>query len=231
MNDDFLTRFRKSPSREFSANLYERINTPMKQQQNFTLRRFSFAAALCLALTAALLVSPNARAALQYLFREIGGVTYLEEEIPSTPLPESQVTIVPHETMSLAEAQAQLPFEINLPAWVPEGFTQGTSVQVTYFSDQYTPATITWYGDDPMVGNIILTVGQPVKWLVDLEHLQEVDVNGQPAGLTGGNWDADSGQWSGSDVTLTWMRGDTMYLLMSPGASVEDLIRMAESFP
>lgn len=231
MNDDFLTRFRKSPSREFTAALYERINIPMDTQKKFTLRRLTVAAALCLALAAALVFSPSARAALEFIMQEIGGVTYLEPEADSTPLPESQVTLVPEETVSLEEARAKLPFAIGLPAWVPEGYTMGSSVRVTYFSDQNTPATITWHGNDPVAGPIILTVSQPVKWVVDLDHLEEVQVNGQPAGLTGGNWNADTGEWSGSDITLTWLRGDVMYRLMSPGASVEDLIRMAESIP
>ena len=45
----------------------------------------------------------------------------------------------------------------------------------------------------------MLTVGQPVQWYVDTDHLQEVKINGQPAGLTSGNWDADSGQWTGDE--------------------------------
>jgi hypothetical protein len=231
MNDDFLTRFRTAPRREFSAALYERINTPMATQLRFSRKRFTFAVAICLALVAALLISPSARAALQYIVREIGGVTYLEEDVPSTPLPESQVTIVPDETLTLSEAQGKLPYEINLPTWAPEGFTMGTTVRVSYFGEKYTPVYITWYGNDPKVGNIDLIVGQSVGWLVDLDHLQEVEINGQPAGLTGGSWNADTGEWSGSDATLTWMRGDVMYVLSSPGASAGDLIRMAESVP
>lgn len=230
MNDDFLTRFRKPPRRDFAAALYERINRPMNTHRKFPLRRFTFAAAICLALGAALFFSPAARAALEYIVREIGGVTYLEPEVASTPLPESQVTIVPEETLSLDQAREKLPFEISLPAWAPEGYTMGTSVRISYFN-QYTPATITWYGSDPVAGPIVLTVGQPVKWMVDLDHLQEVLINGQPAGVTGGNWNADTGEWSGTDVTLMWMHGDVMYRLMSNGASVEDLIRMAESIP
>lgn len=231
MNDDFLSRFRKSPRREFATALYERINTPMNTHNKFSVRRLTFAAALCLAVAAALAFSPAARAALEYIVREIGGVTYLEPEVASAPLPESQVTLVPEETLSLEAARAKLPYEFNLPAWAPEGYVMGTSVRMTYFTEQNTRATITWHGSDAIAGPIILMVGQPVKWVVDLDHLEEVQINGQPAGLTGGNWDADTGEWSGSDITLTWIRGDVMYQLMSHGAAVEDLIRMAESVP
>jgi hypothetical protein len=235
MNDDFLTNYRKTPRREFVAALYERINISMKEQRKFTWKRLTFAAALCLALAAALAFSPNVRAAFTYIFREIGGVTYLEEEpvagMTVTPLPESAITIVPEDILPLSEARERVSFEISLPTWAPEGFVMGTSVRISYFPDRYTPVYITWSGNDRVLGNIVLTVGQRVSWLVDLDHLQEVQINSEPAGLTGGSWDADTGQWTGRDLTLTWMRGDVMYILNSPGVPAEDLIRMAESIP
>jgi uncharacterized protein DUF4367 len=233
MNDDFLTRFRKAPPREFSEALYERIRTEMKTQQNFKIRRMTFAAAICLAVIAALTFSPSARAAINGLVQQIGGITFLgpEDTADQAPVPESQVTIVPEDWLSLDKARGKVPFEISLPTWAPDGFTMSKTVRISYFGDRYTPVEITWYGSDATVGNIVLTVGQPVNWLVDMDHLEEVQINGEPAGLTGGSWDADSGQWSGSAATLTWKKGDVMYTLSSPGAPVEDLIRMAESIP
>jgi uncharacterized protein DUF4367 len=233
MNDDFLTRFRKAPPREFSEALYERIRTEMKTQQNFKIRRMTFAAAICLAVIAALTFSPSARAAINGLVQQIGGITFLgpEDTADQAPVPESQVTIVPEDWLSLDKARGKVPFEISLPTWAPDGFTMSKTVRISYFGHRYTPVEITWYGSDATTGNIVLTVGQPVNWLVDMDHLEEVQINGEPAGLTGGSWDADSGQWSGSDATLTWKKGDVMYILSSPGAPVEDLIRMAESIP
>jgi hypothetical protein len=233
MNDDFLTRFRKAPPQEFSEALYERIRTEMNTQKKFNARRITLAAAISMALIAALAFSPTAQAALNRIVQEIGGVTFLgpdETEANAIPVPESQVTIVPEERLSLSEAQAKLPYAISLPTWVPEGFSMSTVVRISYFGTKYTPTEITWSGSDPMVGGIILTVGQPVEWLVDTDHLEEVQINGQPAGLTSGNWNADSGQWTGGDQTLTWMKGDVMYRLSSR-LPVEDLIRVAESIP
>jgi len=233
MNDEFLTRFRKPPRREFSAALYKRINTPMNSQRNFTLRRFTLAGAICLSLLAAFAFSPGVRAAVSNLLREIGGITFVgpDETVADMPSTQGEEHIVPEEVVSLAEAQAKLPFDISLPTWAPDGFTLAPSVRITYFNDQVTPAYLTWYGSDPAAGVIILMVGQRVNWLVDLDHVEEVDVNGEPAGLTGGNWDVDTGEWTGHDMALTWMRGDAMYRLSSPGVPVEDLIRMAESIP
>ena len=142
MNDDFLTKFRQPPRREFAAALYERINVPMNEKTRFTWTRMTFAAALSLAVAAALAFSPSVRAALSYLFLEIGGVTYIQEDPAAgptaTPLPESAITLVPSETLPLAEAREKFPFKISLPAWVPEGYVMSSSVRLTYFPDDLT---------------------------------------------------------------------------------------------
>lgn len=200
------------------------------------LRWLTLATALCTALVAALAFSPSARAAFNGLIVQIGEMVLLEPDettSQATPLPESQVTIVPHETLPLEEAQARLPYSISLPAWVPDGFKMGTVAQIAYFPGAGPQVTITWYGSDPNVGNIDLTIyAQRIDWLVETEDVQEVEVNGEPAALVVGGWDADSGQWNDSaGRMLNWMKGNEMYQLHSMGAAVEDLIRMAESIP
>lgn len=237
MNDDFLYKFHKSPRRVFAAALYERINFPMKEQSKYTWKRLTFAAALSLAVAAALLFSPNARAALTYIFLEIGGVTYIEDDPAAggtaTPLPESAVTTVPSEMLPLAEAREKFPFEISLPTWVPDGYEMTPSVRLLYFPEDLTFVEISWWGPNFADGPIILSISRPVKWEVDLDHVQEVQINGQPAGLTGGGWNADTGQWDTveNNLTLTWLRGAAMYLLRSPGITAEEIIQVAESIP
>jgi hypothetical protein len=240
MNDDFLTNFRKPPPREFAAALYERINAPVNTRRTFALRKVTFAAALCVALLAAVVFSPAARAAVATLVRQIGGITYVgPEETTSRPTSGSgEEYIVPEETLSLAEAQAKVPFEFHLPEWTPEGYTMVSTVRVAYFpyipTNTTTPLVyMTWLKPESAGGDlpIELVVGPALQWLVDLDYLQEVQINGQPAGLTTGGWDADSGEWETAhhDLTLMWTLGDIMYQLHSPGATVEELIRMAES--
>ena len=237
MNDDFLYQFHKLPRREFAAALYERINFPMNEQRKFTWKRLTVAAALSLALVAALAFSPSARAALSYIFLEIGGVTYVEEDPAAgptaTPLPESAITIVPQETLTLAEAREKFPLEFSLPTWVPDGYSMTPSVRLSYFPENLTFVEISWWGPNFADGPIILSISRPVKWEVDLDHVQEVQINGQPAGLTGGGWDADTGQWDTGqhNLTLTWLRGDAMYVLHSPGITADEIIRVAESIP
>jgi hypothetical protein len=236
MNDDFLTRHRKSPPREFSEALYQRINLQMNAKRTPSLRWFPVAAALCIALLLALATSPSARAAISGLIVHIGGMILFEQDetaSQATALPESQVTIVPQEILSLENAQAKLPYSIKLPAWVPDGFAMGSSVRIDYFPGAGPQVTITYYGSDPDVGNIDLTIyAQKIDWQVETEDIQEVDVNGQPAALVNGSWDIDSNRWNREAARmLNWMKGKEMYQLHSVGAAVEDLIRMAESIP
>lgn len=237
MNDDFLTHFRKAPRPGFAAELYQRINTPMNPKRNIVLRRFTFAAAICMALVAALAFSPAVRAAFNGLFREIGGVTYLdpEEDPNQQPLSESEITLVPEERLPLEQARTRVPFEILLPEWTPEGYTMSQTVRITYFPYEPTNGTnpfvyLSWYSQD-IGGQLELVVSQPVNWVVDMDHIEEVQVNGQPAALLRGNWSADTGGWETTygDLTLTWKLGDVMYRLSSNSLTVEDLIRMAES--
>ena len=236
MNDDFLTRYRKSPSREFSEALYKRIDVPMNLKRTPALRRLTFAAGLCMALVASVAFSPSARAAFNGLIVQIDEMVFFEPDetaSQATPLPESQVTLVPEERLPLDEAQAKLPYSIHLPSWVPDGFQMGAAVRIAYFPGAGPQVTVTWYGSDPNVGNIDLTIfAQRIDWLVETDDVREVEVNGQPAALVVGGWDADSGQWdAGAARMLNWMKGNEMYQLHSPGAPVDDLIRMAESIP
>jgi hypothetical protein len=234
-DDDFLTRFRKSPPQEFSEALYKRINVQMNTKRTPSLRRLTFAAALGMALIAALAFSPRARAAFNGLIVEIGEMIFMEPDETArmaTPLPESQITLVPEEILPLAEAQAKLPFSIRFPTWVPDGFVRSNSVRISYFPN-ITQAIITWSSSNPRAAIIeLMIMDKRVNWVVETDNVHELQVNGQPAALVGGGWDAETGQWdSGADLSLSWMKDEQMYRLSSPGTPVEDLIRMAESIP
>lgn len=238
MNDDFFTRFRKPPRREFAAELYKRINAPMNTPRNFGFRRLTFAVAIGVVLITALAFSPAARAAFNGLFRQIGGITYFEpaEDPNQRPLSESEVTLVPEERLPLDQARTRVPFDIQLPGWMPNGYTMSQTVRISYFPYQPTNGTnpfvyITWLKSQDGGGQIQLSIAQPVSWVIDLDHLEEVQINGEPAGLAGGSWNYDTGAWDTTygDRMLTWKLGDVMYQLQSSTATVEELIRIAES--
>jgi hypothetical protein len=237
MNDDFFIRFRKSPRQEFVSALYKRINIPMNKQTNIPFRRALAAIALCLALIAIFASSQTVRAAFQALMREIGGITYVQPEETTdepTPAPDEPSPRVREVPVNFSELPEKVPFAISLPTWTPDGFIMAQTVMLRYFDGNLQMVYVTWDGPDVIKGPIRMLVGPRINWAVDLDHLQEVQVNGQPAGLTHGGWDADTGEWGGAgagNVTLTWIHGDLMYQLMSPAVTDEELIRMAESVP
>lgn len=232
MNDDFLKQL-KSPRPEFAGSLFGRLNQPIKVQ-SFGLRQVGLtAAALSLAVALALAVSPSAQAALAQLVKQIGGVTFVEDEQPiaSSDTPST----VTEQILTLDETDS-LPYPISLPTWLPDGFVLDTNLTVTHFSDSYTPVRIAYWGEAPQgwPTPIYLLIGQnTVNWQVELEHVEEVQVNGQAAALTRGAWNADTGQWNAAEggLTLTWAKGDLQYQLMASEVGAETLIRVAESIP
>lgn len=233
MNDDFLTRFRKAPRPDFAAALYQRINKPMNTQLRLTtLRRPALVlAAVCAVVALVLAVSPSARAAVQTLIKEIGGVRFTESAL--SPGSDNE-TIAPYETMSLAEAQATVPYTFGVPSWAPDGF-ELVEVNVSQFTGGVTPVTIVWHKTTPeLVGVIILFVGQDMAdWRVGPGSVEEIQINGQPAGLVRGAYDGDNhNQWNvDSGIALMWTKGDVTYNLRGSEVSVENLVRMAESIP
>lgn len=234
MNDDFLTRFRKPPRPEFAATLYKRISQPMHTQRRLSAwSRVALAvSALCVAFVLTMFVSPAARAAVLSLVQEIGGVSFLET--PDYP-GGGKITIVPEETLTLAEAQAALPFSFNLPRWTPDGFTRDEMVRIARFSDEFTPVTITWRGKygEFQDANFELVIGQSTTWVSGPDSVETVDINGQPAALFHGGWNADTQQWD-ENITvkiLMWTRGDVTFSLSSLWLSADELIHIAESVP
>ena len=79
MNDDFLTKFRKTPRPEFAASLYQRINKPMQTKTRPQIMRFATLALPLLILTMTVfLLSPSARAFAQDLIRQVGGYLIMQ---------------------------------------------------------------------------------------------------------------------------------------------------------
>ncbi|MBN2086701.1 MAG: DUF4367 domain-containing protein [Anaerolineales bacterium] len=230
MNEDYLIRHQKPPRQEFAAELYRKISRPAPEKTGLATRVAPTALAFCVVLAASFLASLAARAAVISLLRDIGGVAFFETtDYPGADRPAS----VPEEILTLVEAQAQLPFSVGLPLWVPEGMAREESVRITRFSESHTPVTIIWRG----IGAYLeLTIGQAAEGhIVGLESLETVKINGQDAALVRGMWNADTKEWDRDEpwigMTLIWARGEETYSLFSPQLSREELIRIAESIP
>lgn len=248
MNDDFLKAFQRQPREEFAFSLYKRLSrfqggTERFKRPSFTLRTLAIGSvALILVLAGLLTTSPSVRAAIAEILRDIGGMTFVETS--QYPGGNGPVETVPVEWMTLEEAQARLPHPIQLPAWLPEGSVRRDLVEVSTWPNNVTMVQIFWEIIDqeengpafPTFHLLIHTyTGKNDGWIVGQDALEEVSINGQPAALFRGGWDADLQEWNPNipNITLSWTNGEIVYTLNWPPAeiSTDDMFQVAESIP
>lgn len=255
MKDDFLYKFRKEPRDKFTNDLYERIS---KGAENFGGAQFLPRILRWVILTLVVIVmggclylaiSPTARAKVLDQIRQIAGVSY--NETPKYPdLEPEQVVPIQFQVISLSEAQNSLPFQLTLPAWIPDGYSL-LEDQVMYYSYDEESADLSkaynvylnWTKDNvPGNGRNIVLVEQPVfrpdqyednMMPVGPGSLSEVRIGEVVGALIRGSWNPETNLWDteSGQITLRWTKGDMHFLLTSNERYVEldDLIKMAES--
>lgn len=246
MNDEFLKQYRKRPDPRFAERLYQRITAREEKGLTMNTHKMSMQrwmwmfASLAIVIAAALAASPAVRAAAVELVREIGGIQF--HELSAYPGSDGEVEIVPSRYVSLAEARSTISAPISLPEYVPEGYQLKPEVQLIDFEDGALPmAQLVWQADRAEGGftTLALTVSYPSEGIEDYGHLigpdalQEVTVNGQPAGLVSGAWNYDTRQYERSHLlSLNWEYAPgVFYSLSAPSLGGDELIRIAESIP
>ncbi len=148
--------------------------------------------------------------------------------ISSGPTP---APVVPVE-VSLADAQALLPFAVALPSAVPAGFVPSELVEVVApeaaEAGDYASLIVTW--ENAAEATVRLTISTIVAGAPAVGSVgsgEAVTVQGQPGTL-------QQTQGLGPDrVTLTWANGGLAYRLSATGGLLTgpDLLAMAESLP
>ena len=253
MNDDFLTRFQKPPKAEFEAALYKKINKSVHvSDKNIAFRRLGIFGGITLILFALTMVFvPDARAAVQSVIRKIAGINFDEvtqHEPACDPMecaPEEVIRIT-----SFEDAQAAVPFTINLPTWTPQEYWQNPRVSLIRSENGIgTIIAIEWLrsgfaGESHIdyVQQMTLRAWQNRSengpWVVAPESATEITINGEPAALVHGSWMLFSNNWNENGMTsIAWLKQDTWYQLSavfhdpSTAISDEDMIRIAESIP
>jgi len=236
MNDRFLKDYSITPNPVFAQDLRNRLgilNENSPRVRALQLRPIALGAiALLLALTFTLAVSPAVRAQLQEWTGVIGGVLFTATG--DYPGEDGPVSIIPSEEISLEEAQAVLPFTIDLPTWVPEGYLLEDKVSILRFEDGVERVFVHWSAFDKALLELEIENSTEPKWLVGPESIEELSVNGKPAALVPGGWNADTKQWDNLDtLTLYVPHKDQSYIFVvrENDISVDDLIQIAESLP
>lgn len=141
------------------------------------------------------------------------------------------VTAPPAEALPLAEAQAQLPFEFNLPEWLPAGFVLQDDVDAVLPTEDwpYGDITVTWLdAEDAALTLRATTTPQIDSEFVGGGQTEVVTLNGQPAALTRLGL-----QTAPRQLILAWEVDEVRYSLEVGGGVIAeaDLVKIAESIP
>jgi len=193
--------------------------------------------ALAAVFVVTLAVFPQVRAALQDTVRSFGKVAILETG--NYPGDQGLVTILQPETLSLADAQAQLGDRLRVPSWAPDGFVLQDRVQVHDLVDrQSTFIELEWRRTDGL--RLWLRSEWPPQdsallHVVGTDSAEEVSVYGERAVVIRGVWNADKKEWTPSQLMqLYWESEGVVYQLetvQQDAVTVAELVRMAESLP
>ncbi len=238
MNDKFLRSYRIAPRPAFAKDMRKRLEIDEEKTlrvRPLLLRPVALGAiTLLLVLTLTLAVSPAVRAQVQDWVGQVGGVFFTATG--DYPGGDEPVTIAPSEKMGLEDARAIVPFTFDLPAWVPEGYVLEETVTFVHFEDGVERIFIQWRAPQKALMELEIVNLPPEKsnWLVGLESIEEVKVDGEPAAFVRGGWNADTKQWENrGQLQLHVAHNGQTYIFstMETSISVDDLIRMAESLP
>ena len=238
MNDKFLKDYRTLPRPEFIQNMRRRFDIREETAMHEQRLRFSpvglVTVALLLVLVLVLTISPAARAQVEDWVGVVGGVLFTATgDYPGNDgVP---VSIVPSDEMTLEEARKVLPFAIDLPAYVPEGFVLEETVRIPHFEDGIGRIDIQWRA--PYKGlslHIEDRSPEEANWLVAPGSMEEVFVDGASAALVRGGWYENTKQWENKGHLQLFVSHNGQTYLFSTNEDnipVEELIHIAESLP
>jgi len=209
MDDNFLYQNRPPVRPAFGESLYSRISdlSPKKGLSRNVLRfALRFAVASTILFTVLFSFSQPVRAGVLDWIKRIAGFEVQETNTVSS---EGSVTILPTVSGPLDEILNDLPYEIVLPSYVPEGFIFEDKVDVNDKS-----VFMTW-------GN---SIGDQILMQIDTEHeqryltgidaAQEIQINGEPAMLIQGGYLYNSWDYTLPTLNIIQRKGDLIYWLI-----------------
>lgn len=236
MNDKFLRSYRIVPRPAFAHDLRMRLeNHEEKTLRIRALRPRPIelgVITLLLVFTLTLAVSPAVRAQVQEWVGVVGGVFFTSTS--DYPGGDSPVTIVSSDEMSLEDASTILPFTVDLPAWVPEGYVLEETVSIPHFEDGVGRVFIHWNAPQKPRLELEIEDTENPNWVVGPGSIEKVLINGESTALVRGSWNFDTKQWDNPEILHLYVphKGQT-YILSTVGKdiSVDELVRIAESLP
>jgi hypothetical protein len=243
MDDKFLYQLQEVPDLEFVNNLHKKLGKNYSEPEQRLLvnvynlikskRLVQATAFLVVSLIVIMAISP-ARAFVSSLITNIAGQIFeVTEDYPGDNHPGDEEIIEP-QVMSLSDALARFPHDIQLPTYIPSGYTLNEDNVRVYVGDDAGPFQNTiefeWLSDDrPHLRLSVTDIDPSISEIVAPGSIEEVllDAN-HSAVLIQGGWDADHKVWTNDvGLRLRWSVNNLAYDLA--GVNREQLIEIAIS--
>jgi Domain of unknown function (DUF4367) len=239
VNDDFLNKLRKEPRPEFAAALYQRINRPMQIQSKYRAMRFAaLTLSVLVVLTAALLLSPSARAFAQEIVQQVGGYIFVlggqPIEVQGAPGPIAvwktldAVSIeaegdVPTEN-DPSEASSLAGFAVLAPSYLPDGYTAMSGWFVIL--EENGRVVTNAYRDTTNHFFIInqWKAGEGASRTFAKDQIVDVTVRDQS-----GVWLPDKTGGPGQKNALVWEENGITFSIITDSLPLDELLKVAES--
>lgn len=187
-----------------------------------------------------LLTTPSVRATLGLVTERFGLVLMGEQPRPTTTSVGNSGFRPP--SLGLDEAQRLAPFQISLPAWLPDRvvldhiFCQPNMQKPENSKGSADKCGVLYrivenrQSSDPVVILDMSATSYGGGVMVNAAKAVEIKVNGLPALYVKGGYEENM-EWRDDAPTsyLAWTRPDAKYVLLGTNVSREDLLRVAES--
>jgi hypothetical protein len=237
MNEEFIKQFRKVPDTDFVEKIQARLE---KKERSQRVQRYSFLSLLTLLFAFGMLMtfSSNARAYVLQTLEEIAGLQFeVTNDYPGER--GEPVTELDAERLPWEEARDHFLSPLQLPTYAPEGYEREADTHLYISADGKHVLEVFWSkeGQFPRIGLAIAqckTDDSNCGLIVGEDTLEEITINGKPAVLVRGAWNADTQKYDPSVwVSLVWRYDDnaTYWLWSGEQSLMDELIKMAESIP
>lgn len=245
-----LFMMQKSPSKQLSAKVQLIPTTKIGNRMPIANwlpipRKFGLIFTLLLILMALMfMMSTTTQAMVQEITEKIGSFIFQETQAVSPVIAPKVESVNGPMTMTKSQAQGYVPFLLELPTWLPDGYNFTNQVVLAgsrsagidggfltwenRTNDNWIVIIIRKTKDKDVEGNLI----SPIE-VGTLGAVKEVKVKSFPATIVQGHWDMKTGKWAESGLSLRWWVGEMFYAVHTSDQNIseEQLIHIAESIP
>jgi len=209
MDDNFLYQNRPPVRSGFGDSLYSRISDlPLKKGTSRNALRFAlrFVVVSMVLFTVLFSFSQPVRASVLDWIKRIAG---FEVQETNTVSAEGSVIIRPTISGPMKEILNNLPYEITMPSYIPEGFIFEDRVDVHAES-----VFMIWRNSKGDQILMQIDTEHEQRYLTGIDAAQEIQINGQPAMLIQGGYLDDSWDSALPAMNIIQRKDDLIYWLI-----------------